>query len=103
VVFGFDDAVRGGAFAGDVARGGGINYGGMGEGGSEGCGLGEGGTYRSTTSPFSFSMVVVGSEVVWDGFWGGLAVGEGGSSRFGVDFVVLSLNGSLPRPRFGRA
>jgi len=48
-------------------------------------------------------MVVVGSEVVWDGFWGGLAVGEGGSSRFGVDFVVLSLNGSLPRPRFGRA
>jgi hypothetical protein len=31
---------------------------------------GEGGTYRSTTSPFSFSMVVVGGEVVWDGFWG---------------------------------
>jgi len=70
VVFGFDDAVRGGAFAGDVARGG-LVRGGLVRG-EWGMGVreGEGGTYRSTTSPFSFSMVVVGGEVVWDGFWG---------------------------------
>ncbi len=72
MVFGFDDAVGRGAFAGDVAgfvlagvvlRGGGGSGRGvgnwrMGKGKEE---EDEGGkTYRSTSSPLSFSMIAVG-------------------------------------------
>ncbi len=66
MVFGFDDAVGRGAFAGDVAGfvlagmvlRGGVGIWKMGEGKEE---EGEGGkTYRSTSSPLSFSMIAVG-------------------------------------------
>ena len=63
MVFGFDDAVCCGAFAGDVAR----EERRISEGkGSEGIGEGKGGrqdcerkrgTYRSTSSPLSFSIL----------------------------------------------
>lgn len=82
VVFGFDDAVCGGAFAGDVARGGGVSggyregEGGMGEEGRKeeewrkegwGRGIWKGReAYRSTSSPLSFSMI---ARVVWVDWW----------------------------------
>ena len=58
MVFGFDDAVCGGAFAGDVA-GRGLIWGGQKRGNLRGRGRRR---YRSTSSPFSFSILGVREE-----------------------------------------